>query len=156
MKKIVLTLVMIVSMVTVSFATGKTTDADADATAFRNRVQTYVRNEGYAPSIDNDGDIKFKKEGETYWISVEPYKEGYYVKLFSGTISSQSMYNCLKTANQLMHDYKFMRVTVTESDGQNILYVETTMYCTTLAQFEQMFSSAITAVSTGISEIDSK
>lgn len=152
MKKLILTLVMLVSMATVAFAAGKTTDSDA--IAFRDRVQNFVRNEGYAPTIADDGDIKFKKEGTTYWISVEAYKNGYYVKLYSGTTSEASMYNCLYNANKVMCDYKFIQINTLESDGTHVFILAYDWYCTTLSQFEQMFPSALNVVSSSLSDLE--
>lgn len=152
MKKIILALMMFVSMASVAFAAGKTTDSDA--ITFRNRIQNYIRDEGYSPSIDDDGDIKFKKEGQSYWITVESYRDGYYVKLYTGTVSSASMYKCLSSANKVMRDYKFVRISTTESDDSKVLWIENCWYCTTLSQFEQMFTPAMLVVSTCLSEVD--
>lgn len=37
---------------------------------FRSNIQSFLREEGFAPSIDNDGSLCFKKEGTAYWIDV--------------------------------------------------------------------------------------
>jgi hypothetical protein len=36
----------------------------------QNRYMEYLRGEGYAPSIDNDGDVRFRYEGGTYYIII--------------------------------------------------------------------------------------
>lgn len=152
MKKFLFTFVMLMSVVTMSFASGKTTDSDAET--FRDRILNTVRNEGYVPSLADDGDVKFKKEGVTYWISVEAYKNGYYVKLYTGSTSEASMYNCLYNANKVMCDYKFLQINTVDSDGTHVLIVAYDWYCTTLAQFEQMFSSAMSVVSSAKQDLD--
>ena len=40
------------------------------AKTFRSNIQSFLREEGFAPSIDNDGSLCFKKEGTSYWIDV--------------------------------------------------------------------------------------
>lgn len=40
------------------------------AKTFRSNIQGFLREEGFAPSIDNDGSLCFKKEGTSYWIDV--------------------------------------------------------------------------------------
>lgn len=40
------------------------------AKSFRANIQSFLREEGFAPTVDNDGSLCFKKEGEQYWIDV--------------------------------------------------------------------------------------
>lgn len=40
------------------------------AKTFRSNIQSFLREEGFAPSVDNDGSLCFKKEGTSYWIDV--------------------------------------------------------------------------------------
>ncbi len=40
------------------------------AKTFRSNIQSFLREEGFAPSVDNDGSLCFKKEGTAYWIDV--------------------------------------------------------------------------------------
>ena len=37
---------------------------------FRDSVVQFLKEEGFSPNIDEDGDVAFKKEGELHWISV--------------------------------------------------------------------------------------
>ena len=37
---------------------------------FRSNLQSFLREEGFSPSIDDEGDIVFKKEGVSYYLSV--------------------------------------------------------------------------------------
>lgn len=39
--------------------------------ALRSDIQNFLKQEGFLPEIDSDGDIKFKREGNTYYISVD-------------------------------------------------------------------------------------
>lgn len=40
------------------------------AKTFRSNIQSFLREEGFAPTIDKDGSLCFKKEGAQYWIDV--------------------------------------------------------------------------------------
>lgn len=40
------------------------------AKSFRSNIQSFLREEGFAPTVDNDGSLCFKKEGTAYWIDV--------------------------------------------------------------------------------------
>ncbi len=38
----------------------------------------YLKEEGYQPAIDEDGDVRFKKEGKTYFIQVDEKDEAFF------------------------------------------------------------------------------
>jgi len=38
---------------------------------FQNSIVSFLREEGYSPSIDDDGWIAFKKEGKSFWVIIE-------------------------------------------------------------------------------------
>ena len=40
--------------------------------------RSYLAEEGYAPKIDDDGDVRFKYEGGSYFISVEEKDEEFF------------------------------------------------------------------------------
>jgi hypothetical protein len=37
---------------------------------FQNSIISFLREEGYSPSIDSDGWIAFKNEGKTFWVGI--------------------------------------------------------------------------------------
>ena len=39
--------------------------------ALRSEVQSFLKQEGFMPEIDADGDIRFKREGSTYYIHID-------------------------------------------------------------------------------------
>ena len=41
-------------------------------TKLRNEIKTFLQKEGFVPSIDSDGDIAFKSEGSSFWVTVSP------------------------------------------------------------------------------------
>ena len=45
---------------------------NASQIKLRNDIKSFIQEEGFLPSIDKDGDISFKKEGRTYWVSISP------------------------------------------------------------------------------------
>jgi len=38
----------------------------------------YLKEEGYQPAIDGDGDVRFKKEGKAYFIQVDDKDEAFF------------------------------------------------------------------------------
>lgn len=49
---------------------GRAEEMSYEAKTFRSNIQTFLREEGFAPTVDNDGSLCFKKEGTAYWIDV--------------------------------------------------------------------------------------
>lgn len=49
----------------------ETTATTWDKEALQRLYSEFLSDEGYRPDIDNDGDIRFKKEGRTYYIIVD-------------------------------------------------------------------------------------
>lgn len=45
-----------------------------------NNIKSHLEEEGFRPSIDNDGDIVFKYEGGTYFIDIDA-KDEFYVRI---------------------------------------------------------------------------
>ena len=51
--------------------------------AMRSDLFNFVKQEGYMPELDSDGDIKFKSEGKTFYISISANDESpMYITLF--------------------------------------------------------------------------
>ena len=47
------------------------TPSDADVDRYKASAMSFVREEGYMPALDADGDISVKREGNYYWVQVE-------------------------------------------------------------------------------------
>jgi len=66
MKKIILLLVL----ASVSALPTNARELTPDQKAFRSSIMSFIREEGFSPSIDEDNSLTFKKEGVLYWIDV--------------------------------------------------------------------------------------
>lgn len=55
----------------------------AEQLSLRSEIHGFLKEEGYMPEIDSDGDVKFKSEGRTYYISVSSIDENpMYITLY--------------------------------------------------------------------------
>ena len=54
------------------------TDSEQHATGLAEFYRDYLNEEGYRPSIDEDGDVAFKFEGGNYFISIYEDDEEYF------------------------------------------------------------------------------
>lgn len=136
MKKYLFTLLAMLLCAT--FGAQAANDKNAKEQAFANQVSTFLKGEGYAPSIDSDGDVKFKYQGDTFYVTPEEYDDGFYIKLFGFMgCADTSRRGILESCNKVESGLKFLRCYVT-NDGENIIY-ECAGYFSNLYQFKLMF-----------------
>lgn len=66
MKKIFLFFIATFYSLTISYAD----ELNANQLHLRTQISNFLKEEGFVPEIDSDGDIKFKYEGKSYYVSV--------------------------------------------------------------------------------------
>lgn len=133
MRKILLTLVALLALAGFSARAEK----PARAASFCNEVKKYLTQEGYAPTIDSDGDVKFKCEGDIYYVYADTYDDGYYVKVMAlMNAADASRRGVLEAVNETMRSYRYVRCYLNNS--QDVVY-ECAGYFDNLYQFKQMF-----------------
>ena len=75
MKRIITSLVVVLSMFYPIFSWADGKDYSQEQLALRNEISKFLKEEGYVPEIDSDGDIRFKSEGHTYYVAVSTVDE---------------------------------------------------------------------------------
>lgn len=94
MKKLIFTLLTLLCAGTLSAQSLTAASAYESATNF-------LREEGYAPHSDEDGDITFKLQGNNYCIHVEGQSDGsLFVNCYTGFQSEQPFQKILEGCNQ--------------------------------------------------------
>ena len=83
MKRLIITLVLgLLILPSISFAQSDS-GFNSEQLALRTDLFNFLKEEGFMPELDSDGDIKFKSEGQAYYISVSKTDENpMYVVLF--------------------------------------------------------------------------
>lgn len=83
MKRLIITLVLgLLILPNISFAQSDS-GFNSEQLALRTDLFNFLKEEGFMPELDSDGDIKFKSEGQPYYISVSKTDENpMYVVLF--------------------------------------------------------------------------
>lgn len=140
MKKILLAIVL--TLMTLS-AYAEDTLSGA-ALSMRSSIVSYLRSEGYMPEIDSDGDIKFKKEGRAYYISLDNYSGMVYVDTFyMMDIEDSSMLKVRIAADKAQSSYKFIRCDVSEK----VLYFKVSLPIKTIGDYKGMFDNILSVIS---------
>lgn len=135
MKKIMFILAFAVMLSANAFA--KT--LNSKQTALRDNLYSFVKNEGFQPTIDSDGDIKFKYQGKNYFIQVSsqnaspmyvslsliyPYDETY-------TMARLSNYSYLSKVN----DYKMCKLILND----NYFEISCSLFLEDASAFKNIF-----------------
>lgn len=116
------------------------------ALSMRSKVQTVLQREGYVPSVDNDGELKFKAEGRTYYASFQNYDDGVYIDFYMlMDISDSNMVNLRKAANDAQTSLKFVRVDIVSDSTMSIDVVG---YYETVSTFETLLPEMLRIIST--------
>lgn len=138
-------LVMLIASAAWVSVAAKPSDADVDR--YKASAMSFVREEGYMPTLDSDGDISFKREGNSYWVQVEAYEDGYYVTVMTLTgIEGSNLTKVRRAMDEAVRSIKFARQYTTTSEKSVV--TSYSWYCTSIADFKKMFSDALLVVST--------
>lgn len=104
--------------------------------AFRSSIMTFLREEGFVPSIDDDNSLTFKKEGVLYWIDVAEnspfYAELHRIGLKCNNANSN---NILQACNETNKKVKCVKAIM----GEGTLAFVIEQYCHSAEDFKYTF-----------------
>lgn len=112
--------------------------------ALRDNIKSYLQEEGYQPSLDSDGDIKFKRQGDVYYICVSATDESpYYVRLskffsYSDKISKSKIALYYEAINQ----YKMIKLITTDDS----FIIDAQMYLINSVSFTSIFNKVLSVM----------
>lgn len=110
--------------------------------SFINSLKSYLSKEGYRAELDEDNDLTFKKEGDTFWITVTEEKENYgyfFVRLTSAMSCEDTNLDAVRKAiNKVNGEYKIAKAYISDSE-KSILFVMDS-YCYASGDFTKFFS----------------
>ncbi len=138
MKKLLRTLVIMLC-----FATYLTFNANAQIQTLsskqyelRNEIQAFIKAEGFQPTIDNDGDIKFKRQGNIYYVIISKTDENPMYLTFSKYFNYNDQINKSKLMLfNLENDYKMCKI---KTFDNNYAFLSE-MYITEANAFTKIF-----------------
>lgn len=119
--------------------------------AVRDRIQSFLKEEGYQPSIDSDGDIKFKRQGDVYFITVSDKDSfPYYVKL-SKYFGFNDTYTKTKISIYAIEVNQYKTIKLLSND--NHFWFECQMFVTNASAFTGVFNKILSAMDAAEEEI---
>ena len=109
----------------------------------------YLKKEGYLPEIDSDGDVKFKKEGNSYFIHVEAQqKDLQYFRIthYLGKINNDiERLEVLVAANHVNATIKVVKFSILKDTAQATVE----MFVSNVEDFKDIFSRVMSVISGG-------
>lgn len=128
-KRVAFSLLLFVLSALSCFADEPTAPRSAANIAFRDSVVSFLKSEGFVPSVDEDGDIWFKKEGDNLLVSIEDETAPFYVQI-SYALSSEGMDDqvaLLKAVNNINLNCRCVKCSIGDN-GVMLISVETYNY----------------------------
>lgn len=103
----------------------------------RSDIKSFLQEEGYVPEIDQDGDIKFKKEGDIYYVKINTKDTSPLFVSFFRVYNYPSEYSpeIVKMACTELNLYKGVKVLCFEK----VFYIQAEMYVYNAESFKYAF-----------------
>ena len=108
----------------------------------------YLTSEGFAPSLDSDGDVMFKYEGGTYFIIVDDKDQIYFAMLYPNfweIESEDEKEKALLAAKEATRTAKVAKVYLTEDNTDVTMSAE--IFLKTPSDFKDTFYRMLSAMS---------
>ena len=119
--------------------------------SLRDNIESFLREEGYQPSIDSDGDIKFKRQGDLFFISVSDNDSSpYYVRMskyynYSDNITK----SVINRYDGEINRYKMIKLLASDNNFQ----LAAEMFVTNSKAFTSVFERILRAMDAAESEL---
>jgi len=104
----------------------------------------YLRQEGYMPSVDVDGDIKFKVAGDSYFIIIDENDLQFFQVYRGFSLGAISQEKALNAANYSNRHSKVVKISLS-SDGK-IVSITAELLLNTPKDFIPVFSRVISLI----------
>lgn len=114
----------------------------------------YLRQEGYLPSIDDDGDILFRASGSNYYIIIYEDDPQFFQILLQLNLGSISLETALNAANYASRRSKVAKVFISESGRYASITAELIFYKP--EDFKPIFSRALRLISNARENFESQ
>lgn len=146
---IAVTVFMLPFSVTVAFAQDIYQDFNTGSTNIQQMYIDFLRNDGYKPEVDKDGDIVFRRNGKSYIIMIDP-RDPQFFRLALPNVweieNSNERATAYLAANESNHKSKVSKVVVTASN----VWVNIEIFVARPEDFKGIFERALDALDNGL------
>lgn len=133
MKKFVLTLLLIVGSI-----------CTLEAQDVQSSIMSYLRNSGYSPEYDSDGDIQFKVQGDIYYVIVKDVDDYAYVEVRAPYSVDMSLSELQAIASDLNRSKYICKCSAyQDGNGNNVFQIGMEFIATTTVQAQIQMQHAL-------------
>ena len=114
-------------------------------------VLDFLREEGFAPSLDEDGDVKFKKEGDVHFVRIdEKDNSPFYLSMTRYLSMGDDGYDMSKAMLVTMevNNYKTVKVRLYDS----YITIRSEMFLQDISHFKAVFYRTISLMNMAMNE----
>lgn len=132
---------MVMTMFIAMAMSAHAADLSQKALNFRTQIKSYLSSGGYEPSIDSDGDVKFKYNGYTYYIRVVDISGDIMVRYMVGVTVPDNVGRgrankiCLNIAQKKLCARAFL------TESGSTIFVQIDAFCSGLSMFKSLFEA---------------
>lgn len=151
MKRIILTILLLGSVLTL--AAQQRTEQTA-----REEAMHFLREEGYLPKLDEDGDVVFKIQGASYCIVLEGQSDGsIFMNVMTRYGTDQTYEKILEGCNAMNALKRVTKFIAQKEEDGNVAYQITyESFCNPTDDFTQLLRDAIALLPACVSEFISE
>jgi len=125
--------------------TPENTETTAKMATLQELYMNYLLGEGYQPEVDGDGDVRFKREGKTYYIDVIP-DDAEFFRIVLPAIwrisDEEERYQAFKAMSRVMRLVKSVKMFTVRDD----VWVAVEMFVNEPADFKPLFPRIISVI----------
>lgn len=127
----------------------------AEASRFKTNLISFLREEGYVPTVSNDGKtVNFKREGENYWIDLSgamPVQVTMHIGGFGN--KDANTLAILLACNEVNRDKYYVKTYVDDfgENGSTIISIE--IPCHTAEEFRYVFNDCVRALASAKNDV---
>jgi hypothetical protein len=108
----------------------------------------YLREEGYGPSLDSDGDVVFKIEGRNYYISVEEDDLAYFRIIYPGFWEIESEAERREASTVIMSVNRTTKIAKVYIESWDNTSIDAEVFLNTPQDFKRHFPRMISTIQT--------
>lgn len=124
-------------------------ELSVNAQKFKTNLLSFLREEGYVPSVDNDGKtVNFKREGENFWIDLSgsmPVQVTMHIGGFGN--KDANVLAIMLACNEVNRDKYYVKAYVDDFSENGSTNITIEMPCHTAEEFRYVFTDCVRALS---------
>jgi hypothetical protein len=115
------------------------------------KYMAFLKEEGFSPTIDSDGDVKFKNEGNIFYLRPTTDKKYFEVLRILTDDNSDKFVSLLKSSNVTMKEFRLIRIIIYENSNEGfVVHFRSDNYLGEEEDFKKIFYRSLNVITSSI------